>query len=494
MASSGNKNNRYRQTIDNIRSETKKLKELMGPDQVGSLSGSESQIARLQDQGDTYVRRIELEKKRVAELDRKIADVQEKIQQQRTAMGGIQGAKETNESINRKIKGMENKLDKALQKYNEVVAQNKQIRDGIDTLRREKLVYTNIYKKLQTELEEKREKLNDLLAKGEMAVREREAAKKRMEELRKKAENEQEEFKRDWQELTNIIEKDKRIKEFVQKEGAEKKRREELGETEDGTETENDLLKRVAKSAWGVVRDKASIKHSVKKVEQYEEAFKKIYEATGITEIEELVKTFVEAEKHNYSLFNYVNELTNDMEKLEQEISEIKADIERFKGQGLNTDSLRRKKMEDLEGKIQSTELRAEDYERKYEKTMKTINALKAGVQSIFDKIGCTVDNAQDVLGGQGVNEGNMMQYLGVIEQRTNEILQMYAACQAGSATEPAALNPNPQKKQKSNPKIEIEAPQLGEKETIEEDEQNQPLTKEEMRERAMKKILVKKK
>jgi aspartate oxidase len=113
----------------------------------------------------------------------------------------------------------------------------------------------------------------------------REAAKKRMEELRKKAENEQEEFKRDWQELTNIIEKDKRIKEFVQKEGAEKKRREELGETEDGTETENDLLKRVAKSAWGVVRDKASIKHSVKKVEQYEEAFKKIYEATGITEI-----------------------------------------------------------------------------------------------------------------------------------------------------------------------------------------------------------------
>jgi len=125
---------------------------------------------------------------------------------------------------------------------------------------------------------------------------------------------------------------------------------------------------------------------------------------------------------------------------------------------------------------------------------MKTINALKAGVQSIFDKIGCTVDNAQDVLGGQGVNEGNMMQYLGVIEQRTNEILQMYAACQAGSVTEPAVQNPSPQKKQKSNPKIEIEAPQLGEKETIEEDEQNQPLSKEEMRERAMKKILVKKK
>ena len=32
--------------------------------------------------------------------------------------------------------------------------------------------------------------------------------------------------------------------------------------------------------------------------------------------------------------------------------------------------------------------------------------------------------------GGGGVTEGNVMQYLGVIEQRTNEILQMYAAVQ----------------------------------------------------------------
>lgn len=49
----------------------------------------------------------------------------------------------------------------------------------------------------------------------------------------------------------------------------------------------------------------------------YEEAFKKIEEATGISDIDELVRTFVEAEKNNYSLFNYVNELSNEMEKLE---------------------------------------------------------------------------------------------------------------------------------------------------------------------------------
>lgn len=40
-------------------------------------------------------------------------------------MGGANGAKETSEGIARKIKGLENKLDKSLQKYNEAVAHNK---------------------------------------------------------------------------------------------------------------------------------------------------------------------------------------------------------------------------------------------------------------------------------------------------------------------------------------------------------------------------------
>jgi hypothetical protein len=33
----------------------------------------------------------------------------------------------------------------------------------------------------------------------------------------------------------------------------------------------------------------------------------------------------------------------------------------------------------------------------------------------------------RDMLGDGGVTESNLMLYLGIIEQRTNEILQMYA-------------------------------------------------------------------
>lgn len=61
---------------------------------------------------------------------------------------------------------------------------------------------------------------------------------------------------------------------------------------------------------------------------------------------------------------------------------------------------------------------------------MKTVNALRAGIYSIFNKIGCASPATKEML-GDDVTETNMMQYLGIIEQRTNEILQQFATTHA---------------------------------------------------------------
>ena len=51
-------------------------------------------------------------------------------------------------------------------------------------------------------------------------------------------------------------------------------------------------------------------------------------------DIDELVTTFINAEDQNFALFNYVNELNGECEKLEEQIGDIKAEIEKYKGQG----------------------------------------------------------------------------------------------------------------------------------------------------------------
>ena len=131
----------YRQQIEKIKKETESLREQLCLDSLQSTNAATgSQIARLQDQGDAYAKKIQQEQKKLEELDLQIVQVQQKIKEQRAAMGGAKGSKETNESIGKKIKGLENKLDKALQKYNEAIAHNKQLREQINALRRERVV------------------------------------------------------------------------------------------------------------------------------------------------------------------------------------------------------------------------------------------------------------------------------------------------------------------------------------------------------------------
>ncbi len=43
----------------------------------------------------------------------------------------------------------------------------------------------------------------------------------------------------------------------------------------------------------------------------------------------------------------------------------------------------------------------------------------------MFEQAGCGTPAVRSLLGEEGVSEGNMMQYLGILEQRTNEILQV---------------------------------------------------------------------
>ena len=61
-----------------------------------------------------------------------------------------------------------------------------------------------------------------------------------------------------------------------------------------------------------------------------EEAFKVIKEGSGITNIDEIVTTFIKAEEQNYALWNYVNQLGQECDLLEEQNSVTDKDITRY--------------------------------------------------------------------------------------------------------------------------------------------------------------------
>ena len=119
----------------------------------------------------------------------------------------IPGAKDqSEEDIQRKIKQYENQLDKQLQKFNKSVAQNKSLREQIDALRRERVVFEQIYHKLIKELDQKKNEMGTVIEEAEAAYKKREQAEQEMKKLKKEAEEEQEEFQTEWNKLGKLIE------------------------------------------------------------------------------------------------------------------------------------------------------------------------------------------------------------------------------------------------------------------------------------------------
>ena len=83
----------------------------------------------------------------------------------------------------KEIKALENRLDKANQKYNSTLAYNKKMREEIDTLRRERLAFEQIYSKLTNDLETKKAEMDKIVRIANTATQDREEATKELIEL-----------------------------------------------------------------------------------------------------------------------------------------------------------------------------------------------------------------------------------------------------------------------------------------------------------------------
>merc|ERR1712167_520506 len=113
--------------------------------------------------GDLYTQKIETEKKKVKVMAEQIQLLKQKILYQRKHMGGVNAGRENQQMIQKQIRILENRLDKALVKFNEALAHNKQLREEIDNLRRERVVFDSIYKKLERELDHKKKEMANII-------------------------------------------------------------------------------------------------------------------------------------------------------------------------------------------------------------------------------------------------------------------------------------------------------------------------------------------
>merc|ERR1719188_1914386 len=129
--------------------------------------------------------------------------------------GGVNASLDNQKAVQKQIRILENRLDNALQKFNEAVTANRALREQIDTLRRERVVFDDIYRKLESELQQKKKEMANIIEQANAAYEARDQAQAQMASLKQQADREHMEFEREWKELGKLIQNDKKMKEFM---------------------------------------------------------------------------------------------------------------------------------------------------------------------------------------------------------------------------------------------------------------------------------------
>jgi len=113
------------------------------------------------------------------------------------------------------------------------------------------------------------------------------------------------------------------------------------------------------------------------KLENYENVFHQISSATGISDVDELVKSFIDNEEHNFSLFRYSNEQAGEIERLEEEIQALHEEEMRYKERLNNDKDGHKEEIFKLENEIKSVDEQTEAYGLKCNSHQKILDEVK---------------------------------------------------------------------------------------------------------------------
>jgi len=389
---------------------------------------------------------IQKEKEAIKDVDREIAEIEHNIQAQRKSMGGVHNSHQRHVTTQHTIKVLENRLDKATREFNSLTANNGKLREDIQHLRNQRGVFDTIFKRLRKEMAHKKREQNLLIEKSALAYDQRDEAEQKMAALKERNTKNITQFHMEYKELLRQLDHDTSLKKFL------------LGKAEERWELAEEQIQQRKQNFEDRCETSAATT-----LNEYKKAFDDVRKITGATEPQELIDQFVKMEDKNFALFNYVNEVNNQLQKNDDEIKLLERDIrqcheesDKMLEEKGKTITLETGKLEKAQGQMNSSE---EDLQN----TSEIMEKLKEGIRVIFERIGCNRDAMKAHLGDQStVNNVNVLQYLGEIEDKTNDLLQQYMLVNMRMENSPESLMHQPSSKQKTHsisaPSVESES------------------------------------
>lgn len=402
-------------------------------------------LKSLEDESKQLDKKVLNQKRRMGEYAALFAD-EKTAKFQR--MGAALAAKTNEEKLNLAFETLKKRNMIADQQLNEIKAHNADLRYKIDNMRREKIIFERAFADLEKDLAAQKLVVDRSNAAIEADRKAKELADQQMATTKREFLKRQEQMRSEMKELEQKakinaekhldFEIDNVIPQSSSKQGKGKR-------SGTGSKGTSKMKQRLQKTVLAKFNNEDDTK-KMKNFGYYADMWKNIREKTGIEDIDELVMVFLQLEQRKMTRVKEANQLVGQIRALKVAEKELKEERAAYLKE--NEDKLAKRKafVRSLEKDVSKCKDSIAQAESKTQEHLSVIRSLAGPVRALYDKL-----NSEDltlVLGkflptpllasGKGaiadmsdpdeVNPQQVLNMMGLIEQRITECVQFYQA------------------------------------------------------------------
>merc|ERR1719217_2061750 len=318
----------------------------------------------------------------VANEVKKKAEICEKLEDKMSelAMNAVAPSTE-NDSSMRHIRVLENRLDKAMIKYNEAMSIRKTYEQIVKRLKEERVGFDTQLPAIERTLKAKERDYEELLLLSHDAYHAKEMAQAELHRFEQGVMEERNQRDKEVQEKKILVQQRVEMNQRLEQ-------RERMLKQQQDLDRAGELALKTTSATSDIT---AGISHDYaheerQKLTDYEEAFHRIKEATGVSDVNEVIQKFLTQEDTHKSLTNLTRENQSRIDQLLEERRRLRLQVEELKfSSGGNVG--RRQVIDDFETHLTEATEKFERNRGKYERMAKMLINMKAGIGHLAEKL-----------------------------------------------------------------------------------------------------------
>lgn len=401
---------------------------------IGNASKTAAKLAEIQDISDDVNRKLEKEEERHMTLDMEIRKMDETLIKAKDNRGGVYGIKTGTDAIQKQVKNLEKRLDKARSNYNLAVDENNQLKAEIETTRHELEAGQAMLDKELKELSEKRATLRELTDQAQVAYLSRDRAESEMRRMKAESEDAEKTFRRQWERLQEVMEEDRKAT-HERKRMKQKTKAEAMAQDQSAGAVKI-LEKKLGEGKWKAGNALAQEQSAIEQTKNTQMALDQIFSATGYDNVEDLVAAMMATQESIDSLCFHVSEVDDMNTMLAAEVAMMREADDAALGTAAEAEGHRRKMERGVEEKLARQDEKMQDCDAELEAAGKIEQQIFPKVKRLHEILGLSEPPA-DGEEPEVIDVQKMMLLLAPVEEELTRLLR-----QIGSQPTPPPAPP----------------------------------------------------